>query len=336
MAVPLMSAEVPKGSVKEYLMFFRHCTKRSAAQWQDCRCSVNKINNSVDALYPSSEPNSCSSGEFDAWWKARFVGLLDASTAVKTLFETWEARTVLAEPEAKKFIVQMVKGINAQVIEDPSMTSNLGRQSVQAGEVVVTSVIAAGDLELPFGDQEDDPETLAEVSVETTPSARKNKRKEVTQAQDSVVQPDPLAENSHPPSKPKKLRKKAVEEQEESAVVPAETTETDEELRDAFEAVEQEKEKDILEGEKEKRKTGEEERALSWRRNSKRLKEQSLLVQNWLFSMMWRFLPPFLFQVEEDRTTGTLVVVTSSLKPPIVAVSVNVPLALFTTSFADP
>ncbi|VVA37947.1 PREDICTED: LOC109949315, partial [Prunus dulcis] len=29
---------------------------------KDCRCSVNKINNSVDALYPSWEPNSCSSG----------------------------------------------------------------------------------------------------------------------------------------------------------------------------------------------------------------------------------------------------------------------------------
>ncbi|CAL8152233.1 unnamed protein product [Prunus armeniaca] len=29
-----MSAEVPKCSIEEYLMFFRHCTKRSAAQWQ--------------------------------------------------------------------------------------------------------------------------------------------------------------------------------------------------------------------------------------------------------------------------------------------------------------
>ncbi|CAL2229817.1 unnamed protein product [Prunus armeniaca] len=34
MAAPLMSAEVPKRSIEEYLMFFRHCTKRSAAQWQ--------------------------------------------------------------------------------------------------------------------------------------------------------------------------------------------------------------------------------------------------------------------------------------------------------------
>ncbi|CAL8152487.1 unnamed protein product [Prunus armeniaca] len=34
MAAPLMSAEVPKRFIEEYLMFFRHCTKRSAAQWQ--------------------------------------------------------------------------------------------------------------------------------------------------------------------------------------------------------------------------------------------------------------------------------------------------------------
>ena len=34
---------------------------------KDCTCSVNKINNSMDALYPSWEPKSCSFGEFDAW-----------------------------------------------------------------------------------------------------------------------------------------------------------------------------------------------------------------------------------------------------------------------------
>lgn len=56
---------------------------------------------------------------------------------------------------------------------------------------VVTSVIAARDLELPFVDVEDDCETLAKPSAEATPSARKNKRKEATQGQDSAVQPDP-------------------------------------------------------------------------------------------------------------------------------------------------
>ncbi|CAL9006385.1 unnamed protein product [Prunus brigantina] len=34
LAQPLMAAEVPKRSIEEYLMFFRHCTKRSAAQWR--------------------------------------------------------------------------------------------------------------------------------------------------------------------------------------------------------------------------------------------------------------------------------------------------------------
>ncbi|CAL2229146.1 unnamed protein product [Prunus armeniaca] len=34
MALPLMSSEVPKRSFEEYLMFFRHYKKRSAAQWQ--------------------------------------------------------------------------------------------------------------------------------------------------------------------------------------------------------------------------------------------------------------------------------------------------------------
>ncbi|CAL9009503.1 unnamed protein product [Prunus brigantina] len=32
--LPLMMAEVPKRSIEEYLMFFKHCIKRSAAQWQ--------------------------------------------------------------------------------------------------------------------------------------------------------------------------------------------------------------------------------------------------------------------------------------------------------------
>ncbi|XP_034197254.1 uncharacterized protein LOC117612697 [Prunus dulcis] len=34
LALPLISAEVPKRSLEEYLMLFRYCTKRSAAQWQ--------------------------------------------------------------------------------------------------------------------------------------------------------------------------------------------------------------------------------------------------------------------------------------------------------------
>ncbi|CAL2240047.1 unnamed protein product [Prunus armeniaca] len=190
MAHLLMSTEVPKRSIEEYLMFFRHYTKRSVVLWQavlrriyawfqpgyrlfekepeeeeerikfrkkflsvmlprdmpfgggkrpnyhlgaemyhpnfcaqqfgcpkliplksyqscnhatswrdsddldvhtNCRCSVNKINHSVDALYPSWEPNSCSSTDFDAWWKARFQGFSASSTALKVLFDGWDS-----------------------------------------------------------------------------------------------------------------------------------------------------------------------------------------------------------------------------------------------------
>ncbi|CAL9011182.1 unnamed protein product [Prunus brigantina] len=77
-------------------------------------------------------------------------------------------------------MVQTIKDINAQVIEGKIsiLPMNLGGQAVQAGEVFVTSIIATGDLKLPFGDEEDQHETLAEqLTIEATPSARRNKRK---------------------------------------------------------------------------------------------------------------------------------------------------------------
>ncbi|CAL2270528.1 unnamed protein product [Prunus armeniaca] len=189
LAQPLMSAEVPKRSLEEYLMFFRHYIKRSPTQWQvvirrtypwfqpghrlfekgpeeeaaridfrkkflsvtlprdlpygggkppnyhlgvevyhpnfcarqlgcpqliplksyrscnmgsswrdvddlevhkDARCVVNKINNSADALYPSWEPNSCSSADFDAWWKAKCQDLPHSTAAFRVLFDGWD------------------------------------------------------------------------------------------------------------------------------------------------------------------------------------------------------------------------------------------------------
>ncbi|XP_034210926.1 uncharacterized protein LOC117623965 [Prunus dulcis] len=121
---------------------------------------------------------------------------------------------VYAGVEAKQFMVQMIKDINAQVIEDPSITKNIGGQPVQVGEVIVTSVIAAGDLKLPFVDEEDQRETLAEQpTVEATPSARRNKRKEAALAQDSVVESETSTESPPPPhTKSKRLRKRAVAE----------------------------------------------------------------------------------------------------------------------------
>ncbi|VVA37761.1 PREDICTED: LOC109946780, partial [Prunus dulcis] len=69
-----------------------------------------------------------------------------------------------------------------------SLTKNIGGQFIQAGEVIVTSVIVAGDLELPSGDEED--ETLVEQpAVEATPSGRRNKRKETTPVHGGAVHP---------------------------------------------------------------------------------------------------------------------------------------------------
>ncbi|CAL2239433.1 unnamed protein product [Prunus armeniaca] len=320
LAQPLLSAEVPKRSIDEYLMIFRHCTKRSAAQWKvvirrtypwfqpghrlfekepkeesartdfrkkflsvtlprdlphgggkppnyhlgaevyhpnfcarqlgcpqliplksyrscnrgsswrdaddlevhkDARCAVNKINNSADALYPSWELNSCSTAEFDAWWKARFCDLPTFSTALQ----------------------------------------NIGSQPAQSGEVFVNSVIAAGDLELPSGDgeEEEEEDQVEQTPVEATSPVRR-KRKETAQSVTPAGSPSP------PLTKSKRLRKKIVEEYvapEGTRAVPTTTSGTDDDLREAFEAVEQEKEleelEEVGEGPQEKAKTVEEE-----------------------------------------------------------------------------
>ncbi|VVA41671.1 PREDICTED: aminotransferase, partial [Prunus dulcis] len=182
LALPLISAEVPKRSLEEYLMFFRHCTKSSA--------------------------------DFDAWGQARFQNLPASVTALKTLFDGWENWHLFAEGEAKAHMIQTIKEINAQIIEDPSLTKNVGGQSVQAGEVIVSSVIAAGDLELPSADEEDDVEA-EQTPAEAVPSGRR--------------------------------KRKGPGNHEEAAAIPVSPSGTDDELREAFEEVEQEKELQELE-----------------------------------------------------------------------------------------
>ncbi|CAL2270666.1 unnamed protein product [Prunus armeniaca] len=106
-----------------------------------------------------------------------------------------------------------------------------------------TSVINAGDLELPSGEEEEEEYQAEQTPVEATPSVRR-KRKETTQPATSAEGPSP------PPSKSKRLRKRTVVEYvatEETAPAPNATSDTDEELREAFEAVEQEKELEELE-----------------------------------------------------------------------------------------
>ncbi|CAL2254919.1 unnamed protein product [Prunus armeniaca] len=364
LALPLMLAEVPKRLI-EYLMFFRHYTKRSAAQWQvvirrtypwfqleywlfvkepekeaaridfmkkflnnlDARYAVKKINHSANALYLAWEPNSCSFAEFDAWWKAIFQGLPASSTALQVLFDGWDSWVVHVGEETHRFMVQTIKDINTQIIKDPSFTRNIGAQSVQAGEMIVTSVIAAGDLELSFGDEEGETQVEQPV-IEVTPSGRRNKRKETAPVHESTVQPETLAESPPPPpTKSKRLRKRTVVQYvatEGPTTALAASSGTDEELREAFEAAEQEKEQD--EGDvplKEKSKDFEEKEEIPAEAEpfaSELVEQEELLIV-----------------VEVPRTAGTLAVVTSPLKPPIVAMPIHSLLGSSTTaSFVDP
>ncbi|VVA35453.1 PREDICTED: LOC109946780, partial [Prunus dulcis] len=112
-----------------------------------------------------------------------FQGLPASSIVLKVLFHCWDAWTVHAGEETHIFMVQTIKDINARIIEDLSLTKNIGGQSIQAGEVIVIYVISAGDLELPSRDEEDD--NLAEQpTVEATHSSRRNKRKETAPVHD--------------------------------------------------------------------------------------------------------------------------------------------------------
>ncbi|CAL9001092.1 unnamed protein product [Prunus brigantina] len=90
--------------------------------------------------------------QLSSGWRRKFAGLSNASTAVMVLFANWNVGTIQVEPDAKKFIMQMLQGINAQVIEDPSMASNLSGQAVQTRQVIVISIIAARDLEVDLGE----------------------------------------------------------------------------------------------------------------------------------------------------------------------------------------
>ncbi|VVA36193.1 PREDICTED: LOC109946780, partial [Prunus dulcis] len=90
----------------------------------------------------------------------------------------------------------------------PSLTKNVGGQSVQAGEVIVSSVIAAGDLELPSADEEDDVEA-EQTPAEAVPSGRR-KRKGPAPPLDNTARPGiPAGSPSPPPTKLKKLKKKS-------------------------------------------------------------------------------------------------------------------------------
>ncbi|CAL2240296.1 unnamed protein product [Prunus armeniaca] len=291
------------------------------------------------------------------------ASLPTSSTALAVLFAGWAVRT---RGETHKFMVQTIKDINAQVLEDNSLTQNVGGQSAQAGQVFVTSVITAGDLKLPSGEEEEEEDQAEQTPVESTPSVRR-KRKETAQLVTSAEGPSP------PPSKSKRLRKRTVVEYvatEGTTAAPNATSDTDEELREAFEAVEQENEleelEEVGEGPQEKAKTMEEEEEIPAEVIAESIalaqKQQEDTRAGLTSSELALFEDPkaehstaavvvpeagaevdasapevISFQVEVPRFVGALSVVTSPLKPPIIVMPIHsLPSSSATASFADP
>ncbi|CAL9024719.1 unnamed protein product, partial [Prunus brigantina] len=174
MALPLMSAEVPKSSIEEYLMFFRHCNK----------------------CYP--------------WFRPGYRPFEKELEDEEEIFQCYvDSGFALRQRQASQLSYGW-RGLSTELL-----------QVVQTGQVI--------------GEEEDiEYEVLTEEKTsEATPSARKNKRKETTQAQDNPVQPKlPIESPSPPPTKMKSLIKGAAGERKvkEPVAAPTTTTETDEEL----------------------------------------------------------------------------------------------------------
>lgn len=64
---------------------------------QDCRCSVNKVNNSVNGLYPSWDPNAYSSIDFDTLWVKRFERVPAGGVLAEEFFNVWMLGLVRAK-----------------------------------------------------------------------------------------------------------------------------------------------------------------------------------------------------------------------------------------------
>ncbi|CAL2228275.1 unnamed protein product [Prunus armeniaca] len=198
-------------------MFFRHSTKRSAAQWQvvirrtypwfqygfrlfekepekeaakiDFRKKFMSVTLPKDMPFRGGKHPNYHLGKLQSGHFLRDSDDLevhkDARCAVNKIKNSADALYPSLELNSSSS-AEFDAWWKAR-FQDPSMTKNIGKQSIQVGEVIVTSVIVAGDLELRFGDEEDQRETLAkQPTVEATPSARRNKRKEATPAQDSA------------------------------------------------------------------------------------------------------------------------------------------------------
>ncbi|CAL9019953.1 unnamed protein product, partial [Prunus brigantina] len=130
LAQPLMAAEVPKRSIEEYLMFFRHCTKRSAAQWQVVIRRTYPWFQPGYRLFEKEPEEETARTDF----RKRFLsvtlprdlpygGLARLRIALKVLFNGRDSRAVHAGEETHQFMVQIIKDINARIIEEQSTTS---------------------------------------------------------------------------------------------------------------------------------------------------------------------------------------------------------------------
>ncbi|CAL9001659.1 unnamed protein product [Prunus brigantina] len=335
LAQPLMAAEVPKRSIEEYLMFFRHCTKRSAAQWQVVIRRTCPWFQPGYRLFEKEPEEETARTDF----RKRFLSV----TLPRDLpygggkppnyhlgAEVYHPNFCARQLGCPQLIP--LKSYRSY----PSLTKNIGGQTVQAGEVIVTSVISAGDLELPSVEEED--ETLAEPTTVEGTSARR-KRKETAPPQDSMVQLEPTAESPPPPTRSKRLRKRTVVEYvatEDTSAVPTATSGTDDELREAFEEEEIPAEviaESIALAQKQQEETKAELTSSELALFENPEAEQSTTSP----ATEEQAEQPASELVEVPRSASVLAVVTSPLKPPIVAMPIHsLPGSSATASFADP
>ncbi|CAL9019156.1 unnamed protein product [Prunus brigantina] len=261
LALPLMSAEVPKRSIEEYLMFFRHCTKRSAAQWRVVIRRTYPWFQPGYRLFEKEPEEEAARIDFRKFLSVTLPRDLPHGGGKPPNYhlgaEVYHPKFCARQLGCPQLIpLKSYRSYNRatswRCIRMPdvqSFSDKKHRWTVCPGWRI-TSIIAVRDLELPSGDEED--ETQAEQrAVEATHSVRR-KRKETAPVQESVsgkilIFPNYFLESSSPPTRSKRLRNKTRVESDETgepAAIPTETFETDDELRKAFEAVEQEKEKE--------------------------------------------------------------------------------------------
>ncbi|CAL8167771.1 unnamed protein product [Prunus armeniaca] len=138
------------------------------------------------------------------------------------LFDGWDGWAVRTGEETQKFMVHTIKDINAQVLEGPSLTQNVGGQSAQAGEV-----FAEGPSPPPSKSKRLRKRTVVEyVATEGTavaPNATSDTDEELREAFEAVEQEKELEELEEVGEGPQEKAKIMEEEEEIPAEVIAES-----------------------------------------------------------------------------------------------------------------